>query len=408
MTLSSSTSLPPLDLQVVEQQLLNKGAYSPLHWLLDCALLPYSAYEQWRYGEFESLEQALACDRQALLERLQDAERCAQALKLVNDPQPYFHWQPDQACRELTLSRNGELARLLAQRWVRPEDASQLDLFMDSGAAGAENELADCLTNRRWQAAETAYHQLCEIAPNNVHLGSYETLVIYGKHMDSQPPAAEELAEELAGLEADIAPLARDLLRAQAQDYLAPAWRRLAAVLPKETFDARNPSLHASYAWAQIPDWAQVIGSIEAVADYHQQASLLQRLAHALWHSRRREAALLLWGYLFELAPEQAEQAMDAHPIAALAPIWQDFTDVEPPQPLEYFPAWLLLREPGLAYHIDKSAYPVPSRKAATAIKDLLQIRAEGGDQVKARERLQAINPILLQQYLEKGVGDKK
>lgn len=400
--------LQTIDLQTIEEQLLQKGAFCPLHWLQDSGLLPYGDYERWRYGALDTLEQAVSCERDTLLALLQGGQRHAQSLKLINDVQIYHDWRPDHAMRELTLSRDRELARVLSQRWLRPLDAPQLDLFMDSGAANAENELIDQLAGRHWALAEAAYGRLCEVAPNNTQLGGYETLALYGKHITAKPDIdtadinASELADELAGLEEDIAPLARDLLRGQARDYLAPAWQRLARNLPTQTFDPQQPTLHASHAWAQIPDWPRVIESVEATPDYPLHVELLQRLALGLAYGGRQEVALLLWAHLFELAPEQAENSVDTQAITPLRQHWQRFSDSDEPHPLAHFPAWLLLQAPGLVHHLDTTDYPVPKGEAFRACAALLRTRAEGGDEVPARAALQAINPGLLRAYLQR------
>ncbi|AHE99827.1 hypothetical protein [Thioalkalivibrio paradoxus] len=52
--------------------------------------------------------------------------------------------------------------------------------------------------------------------------------MLYARHVEQAAPVAPEAcAEELAVLREEIAPLAHTRLRAQARDYLAPAWRRL-------------------------------------------------------------------------------------------------------------------------------------------------------------------------------------
>src|SRR5690606_13149937 len=122
-------------------------------------------------------------------------------------------------------------------------------------------------------------------------LGRLETLVLYGKHVaPGEAIDAVALADELAGLEADIAPLALDLLGGKARDYLAPAWQRLARSLTQDVAAGLSSLPHASYAWAQIPDWSKVQESIVATPSYEGRAELLQRLSLAL-HARGQVAA---------------------------------------------------------------------------------------------------------------------
>ncbi len=401
---SDRPSIDPqrIDLQTIEHELRHKGSFCPLHWLLDCGLLPYGQYELWRQGQLDSLEPAIGCERGPLLALLQGARQLAQKLKLVAEPQHYHDWRPEHAGRELRLSRDRELTELLGQRWLRPQDAPQLDLFMDSGAASAENALIDQLADRHWAAAEEAYAAFCSIAPNNPGLGAYETLVLYGKHLAALPDVdAASAAEELSGLAEDIAPLARDLLGARARDYLAPAWQRLARGLPT-AFDLTQPELHPSHAWAQIPDWPQVIASINAVADYREQPELLRRLAEALHRCQQAEASLLVWGYLFERFAEAAEDAVETQAHEGLRQLWQHFADSEEPHPPAHFAAWLLLQQPGLVHRLDGAEYPVPAGAAAAAVAELLRCRSRGEDEVAARTALQQLSPGLLRAYLQR------
>lgn len=387
------------ELQDIQRHILQRGSFCPLQWLMDCGLLAYGDYERWRYGEIGTLENAVVCDRDMLSEVLHCARQHAQGLKLAGEPQHYQNWRPELTGQRLRFSRDAVLEQLLSQRWRRSEDIPQLDLFMDSGVATAENELTGCLADRRWNEAQIAYTQLCALAPNHIDLGRFETLVLYGKHMAAGGQVdASLLAEELAGLEEDIAPLALDLLGAKARDYLAPAWQRLAQSLTADA-TALDPSLpHASYAWAQIPDWLQVRDAIVATGGYERSAELLQRLSLALHASGEAEAALLVAARGIELAASQPENQIDPDAHTLVRQLWQDFDDSDELHPRGHFPAWLLLRQPGLVHHLD-AAYPVPEGEAFRACAALLRCRAEGGDEIPARQALQRLSPSLLRVY---------
>ncbi|MGL6159231.1 hypothetical protein [Microbulbifer sp.] len=390
-------ALPEADAAAVEAQLLARGAFTSVQWLLDCGALTFAGYEDWRRGGLPTLEAAVACDRDQLLARLRGAEAAARALKLVAEPQPFYSWG-DESGRELRPSRDAELARLLGGRWLRPQDAPQLDLFMDGGAAGSENELLQALAERQWRIAEDSYQQLCQLAPDNPHLGGYETLLLYGRHMGANA-AVEDYEEELDALETEIAPLARDLLRDRARDYLALAWQRLATAGVAGEFDPQQPKRHPSFAWARAGDWPRVIESLRAVDGFETRPLLLARLATALWQTRRREPALLVWCHLFEVAPEFAEESAedDRGPLAEL---WRDFGELPEELSAEHFSPWLLLREPGLAHHFEGTEFPTPRGRATAAVCRLLALRARGEPETAARQALQAEAPALLKIYL--------
>ncbi len=76
----------------------------------------------------------------------------------------------------------------------------------------------------------------------------------------------------------------------------------------------------------------------------------------------------------------------------------------EPLDPVD-FPAWLLLREPGLLHHLDRVDTPVPEGAAFLAMVELLRNRVRGADEVSARKRLQQISSSLLRAYLQRKAG---
>lgn len=397
MTLETQRALPnEPDLQTIQTQIQERGSFCPVQWLIDTGLLPYPGYEAWRYGEHDFLTQAVECETGTLLALLQAGQRQAQALKLVSESTRYHDWRAEQSERELAFSRRAELSQLLSTRWLRSQDLPQLDLFMDSGTASAENGLIDTLCGRQWHEAEKAYSTLCEIAPNHNQLGRFETLVLYGKHMAANPVIESEwVADELAGLEQDIAPVARELLRGRARDYLALAWQRLGHSLAA----SREPHIHPSYAWMQIPDWQQVIDSIANITDYREQPELLGRLAQALYYRGQQDIAMLAAASVFELDVDSSSLMAVASSIGPLNTQWQEFSDSDEPHPSTHFPAWLLLRRPGLIHHLN-SPYPKPAGKAFQACVSLLHCRVEKRDEINAREHLQGISPGLLRVYL--------
>jgi len=399
--LAGGGALPPLDLATVERQIQQTGAYSALEWLLETGLLPYPAYEQWRHGGIPSLEEAVQADSADWIGRLREGEAHARALGLVQDAQAYHDWRPGHGDRPLVLSRDADRRGLLTQRWVRSADLPQLDLFLDNAATGVEHDLRGALAARNADHAERIYARLCRMAPSHPGLGEYEALVLYARHLERLPvvPSAA-VVEELEGLEQEIAPLARERLRGHARDYLAPAWRRLAEVLPRDQFDPGHPDRHASYAQLQIPDWEAVMRSVQAVPDHAEHTVLLSRLALALYQQQATEAAMLAWARCSEMAPETS--SADLVPAAALRlhrRALEFEAQDEPLGPVD-FPAWLLLREPGLLHHLDRVDTPVPEGAAFLAMAELLRRRVLGTDEVAARKRLQQTSPLLLRAYL--------
>ena len=275
-----------------------------------------------------------------------------------------------------------------------------MDLFMDSGTAVAENELIDSLCHRHWEEAEKAYHRFSENSPSHSNLVHYEGLLIYGKHMSSSEPVSEKLiSEELLALQNEITPLANELLKHQARDYLSFAWQRLAKFLPGETFDPATPDIHLSFAMAQLPDWPAVIAAIKLVPDFAQHPVLVMRLAQAYWHSSEPELAILLCCKLTELT-ETAESELDGVSNERFVLLWNNFWEHN--LPIELFPAFVLIEEPQLIHQLKKLPTAQPQHPAFAAVKQLLQSRGDNDRQVHDRQQLQDISPELLKLFLRK------
>jgi hypothetical protein len=402
-TASQISQLPLLDLATVERQVQQAGSYSVLEWLLDSALLPYPSYERWRQGGISYLEDAIEAGAEDWVRRLREGEAHARSLGLAHEAQTYYDWRPSDGDRTLALSPDPERRALLAQRWVRPADLSQLDLFLDNGASGAEHDLHRALAVRNVADAERIYERLCRIAPNHPGLGEYGVLVLYARHLERSPAIPPDAcSEEMEGLVQEIAPLARARLRGQARDYLAPAWRRLAEALPRGRFDPDDPDRHASYAEMQIPDWEAVLRSVQAVTDHAEHAVLLSRLALALHHRQAPEAAMLAWARCCDRGLETSPAALVPDAAVRLYRHALAFDALDEPLEPTDFPAWLLLQEPGLLHHLDRADTPVPAGATFVAMAELLRTRVRGGDEVAVRRRLQELSPVLLRVYLNR------
>ncbi len=402
MSNSPESVQPRFNPALFEQQLLNSGSFSPLYWLLDSGLLTYSAYEQWRNGEIETLDETLPVTPDQLLAMLAEVAQHAITLGLEAEPHAFYPWQGANISQTLKISKHAELATLLGQRWQRSTDRMQLDLFMDNSVVVAENQLCDALASHRLHEAEAAYHQLATQSPNHTALAQYEGLMAYSKHIEANPTAdPHTLDDELTGLEQEVIPLARELLQQQARDFLAPAWRRLAVSLADLPYDAAKPNCHDSYAWSQLPDWQQVMTSILATPGWKKEFELVHRMACAYLYSQQPELALLLYCYLVELNEERAENCFEQQTeFPHLRSLWQAFTELEEELPTVLFPAYVLIFEPGLVVHAAKETAPEFKNTTVSTTLELLEQRRMGRNEIQQRQALKAASPTLLKIYL--------
>jgi len=394
------------DVTIVAASAGEHGGFSLVQWLLECGRLPYAVYERWRYGEVAELESAIQLDSAQLAQVLDQVETTARKLQLVAESHSYCDWRPGRADDRLRLSSQAQRAERLGQRWVRPPDVPQLDLFLDGAAAGIEHDLLKALARRDGESAAQVLVKLRKRQPDNPALTDYEHLVAYARrliHHPAVPAAAVDL--ELQELER-IERVAQAVLRADARDFLAPAWRRLAAGLANVAYDSQHSRRHASVALARIPDWPAVIASLQREPALLAQPVLLQRLADACTRQGMLQGALLIWCHLFGYFADQAERLVLSAAGTVVPELWRQFQAFDEEPDSASFAGWILLHHPGLLHAAAQAGLPPLAQSPLfEAVGRLLQARQRGDDEIAPRRELQQHSPLLLRFYLRQREG---
>ena len=398
MNTNSAIIEPVSSIAIVEEYLNQHGHFCLLDWLLAQNFLEYSAYEAWRYGKQDTLDASFTINAETIQKIIANTTQHAQALGLIREPYDYFLWA-DTDHKPLVASKTLAHHQALTLHWLRAQDAPQLDLFMDNSAVICENEIHAALAGRQFEYAQKKLQQLTTLNTTHAKLGSYQDLVNYGLHMQAcMELEGDSLANEMNALEQEVMPLARETLGNNARDYLAFAWRRLAEAAHQLTFNPQQPTLHASYALMQIPDWHAALNSLQKTPRLFTCAPLLQRLAQCHEQLAHHNEALIVWCLLFECDNAVAEKAIDAKLSRPLWVLWQDFWDINDGGMKSFFPAFVFIKNLGLIHHLHK--FPALTAPSSKAMVELLAIHINGADEVSAREALQNISPALLRLYL--------
>ena len=146
--------------------------------------------------------------------------------------------------------------------------------------------------------------------------------------------------------------------------------------------------------------------SVLAVPGYESEPARLARLAEADWRLCDRATAIESWFALCRLAPEAFEQLIEAtdFPDWSLQNAWR----VAQEQALEYemtpawFPAWMLLEEPGLAGVLAPRHVGDEPSRAFDLVLALLSNPNHDERGIELRRSLQNIHPGLLERFLAK------
>ena len=402
----------------VDDQLLEQGAFTVLELLLATGRLAYSDYESWRRQEIEFLDGVLMGSPDKIRGQIESSVSYARSIGLVEQPQEFTAWHSDAPAsnKPLRISSQAELHRLIAGRFIPAQQAPQMDLFFDNPVAALTNGIARALAAMNIADAQRQLDRLYEIAPTHSDLPGYDRLVAAASRLDQPIDDARQQLQFLL----DTGPIAKRLLGSQWRELLTPLWRQLADALDGEPFSADEAHIHRSFALSQAQDWAGVSACVLKEPNWWQQPALCLQLAHSGAFQHRRVESLTGWFALCWNAPSVASDALSKPQQldAGIGKSWQEFLAAEDEladddsddaalMP-EDFPAWMLLREPGLARQmsIELAQTKTAGEEHYRCVHRWLEARRaqKKDEELAQRKALQAGHPLLFR-YLKSVVG---
>jgi hypothetical protein len=395
----------------IDTQILEQGAFAPLELLIESGRLSHGDYESWRRREIDSLDEVLMGSREKIRTQLECAAGYARSIGLIEQPQTYFGWdsaEVEHGAEALRLSVEPQLHRLMGSRYVPAQTAPQLDLFFDNPVVVLTNGILRALSARNLRDAQRQLDRLYLQAPNHPDLASFDRLLAALEHLDRP---SDDPRQELAFL-LEITPSAKRLLGWQARDLLSPLWRQLADALRSRAFSSAEPDLHSSFALVQAQDWPGAGDAVQREAQWWLHPPLCLRLARSCFYRQRRSDGLTAWFHLCWHSPATAAGALDdrRQPDTGIGALWRQFVDCEeelgpnglPAEPTltaADFPAWLLLREPGLNLQltVDLPMGNSPAEDAYRIVHRWIDARRaiRTGEEMAMRKALQAEHPVL-------------
>ena len=399
-----------------ERLLHDLGRCSPMDLLLAMRLLRPEDHEAWCRGERARLDDALAGGPAGARRCLEAAGRWAGALGLTAR-HDVLSGTGGHPAEDLVASSDPRLNELLRTSFFpRPaQEAEQLDLFLDSPVTSAVNALLDALWAGDPGEGRRARARLMERVPGHAQAASAAALI---EMLETPPPGDAARGQEWTGrLEREWAPAASALFGARGAQWLAPRWCAAGRAIESGRLDPRRPERHPSAAYLRGLDWQGVKRSVLATPDYEAEPALLARLAEAEWRLGDRHQAISHWFTLCWRAPEAFRKLVAGRdfPDRAVRDAWNLAEDRDDPGSEtfpEWFPAWMLLHEYGLARTLalrqgGRSGGPEPGRegdpeRAFGLLTALLTTSAGDAGNVELRRELGSIHPGLLRRYLAK------
>ena len=253
-------------------------------------------------------------------------------------------WE-DATEKPLCLSRDRQMLEYLSTSYEPAQNRFQMDLFMDSPITAVLNATVKALSQRNPDEADKQLRQLEEMDSSHPQI---EILNVLLKAQRNLYQPVVDISDELETLEQKIVPLAEDVLKHEARDFLAQHWWKLSEVLQGIEFDSKTPKLHSSYTSAHAYDWSSVRTSIEWEDEWYQHPVLLIRHVKACTMLRDEPAAYLSVFRLCWHYPEQLDATFSGNTPSGLNQQWQFFEDNFDELDKESFPAWYLMSHSGL------------------------------------------------------------
>ncbi|MGD8909370.1 MAG: hypothetical protein PVI92_08465 [Chromatiales bacterium] len=381
----------------IDQLILEKGEYHPLELLLQEERLSYEDYEAWRIGEIRDLADMLFGNPEQILKSLEQAADYLQRRGWESERLIYRErGRPD--AHPLRFSQDSRFDDSFHRAYHKPREQPQLDLFSDTATTYLVNGITQALKTLNANDARQSLQQLCESAPDHSQLGELERLVEALESLDSPLCAVEA---ELQRLQTETVPLAERHLNKASSFLLSPLWRRLSGALQNRGFDPSRPDLHSSYTAIQARNWTMVRQAVESEADWRRQPVLLERHAMASTYLADQTAVLQSWCLICWQFPE-LDDRLERCGDHTLQRGWQTFLDLEPELPTEDFPAWLMLKHPGLALIAPKGDSDIPCPDSYRTLYHLVHDREHlADDQVmNLRAKLKQQAPLLFRHFL--------
>ena len=279
----------------------------------------------------------------------------------------------------------------------------QFDLFLHSADIIAENDLRESI---RAGNAYEAQQKLNELRTRKADHQLLEPASAIIEALSTAPPHDSNVAlVYLDKLEREWTPAAEALFGAEQKIILAPLWSAAGQALEKTIFDPEYPDRHASRAYLECGDWNSVLRVTQTVTGIESQPVLLERTAQALWHTDQTTQAIERWFTLCWNAPAYFKRLIENGDISSslLLAHWNEAMDIdmEPELSTEWYPAWMMLREPGLAHSLKSRGADSGPERAYDLIQELVK---SDDEQLALRRELRDIHPGLFHYFLQNNV----
>ena len=384
----------------IQQLLATHGFYSPIELLLATNRLGYDDYQAWRRGDHRTLDTLLRDGVTDATTFLEGADAWVRGLHLEAESVSFLGTD-QHAGTELRASANLQLDNLLHVEYRRDIDRAQPDLFLDGAQAQAQNQLIDAITARDAAASGERLRQLASIDPK--HWAIDHAVALIDALLAAPLDQPEQARQRLDHIETQWLPAASALLRAGARDFLSPLWRDVGRALEGVPFESNDVKGHASWAYLNGLDWSSIKRTVLEVPNWESEPLLQTRIALARWRLAEYREAMRSWFALCWHFPGHFAECVESStfPNSSLQRAWAEAQDLDldPAITAPWFPAWLVIGQPGIAATVGPCGGGTGPERAFDHLVALRRGISDRED-LDHRRALRDLHPELLGRYL--------
>lgn len=284
----------------------------------------------------------------------------------------------------------------------------QLDLFLDGRDVMLQNGVIAALRERDADAVRRALAAMTAEFPAHALREPMETLL--GALVQPLARCANhtDAASALHAMETITVPAAQHVFGDKdAGAWLAPQWRALAGAVAHLPFDSHHARTYAAALLLQCGDGAAAEAAVSRITSWRRIPQPLAWMAQARFAQNGLEAA---WPLLLELAwidSRTFSAAIPLIPEPLLHKLMKDFDtafDDDGAPDRAWFPAWLLVTVPAMAWVIPQTQVcgNTTAERTARLVAELLALEKQGrhADLVARRKRLRDAHGELYTLYM--------
>jgi len=287
--------------------------------------------------------------------------------------------------------------------------AAQLDLFLDSQAVVAANEIAAALLARDTARASAGLDNARRQGLEHPGLAGLADLTRALTEWHTPARDAPAIAHAVTWLNSEMVPAAASALGSQGSKLVAHFFAELAQLAHGLAYDHIYPHAHSAALCLRAGDCAAAEQAAMTIPQWKELPDALYWVTIARFRLHGLDAGRDTFFAFAWRDPQRVPQLLEQLEDEVLERDWRAFeaaSDWESiPEPLlpAWFPAWYVMEHPAVAASLDQALLPdTPPAEAVRLLMQLIELEKQGNSRrlVASRARLRSLNVEFFELYM--------